>query len=335
MPSFTIGVASQPHIRYTQPKARAPLGPEQKQERKEARQDKQQRIDAYVNKWFADTMILAEKMAKEFDMKPKYFHELFFQGGARMVNHQKTTNPYNAFKSEKAAECRERGESLDAADLHREYHDEYSQLTDAEKDTIVARFLEKRGQDVKLRRDTPRGKIQDVANIVRNIKLLMCGLSTRVGVEGFFCIVRNSADFHIAPQWFFTSRELEEYMPIATRKKWVTAEVGTKVEAFAVAGCDVLSASLYIQILHSLMINADLLRTSKQKADYLKAGIREGMTSKLGASIGLSNRVFIHLQGFQSKLPETRTRRWRTSGTRKTLYTSTVSSSSAGPSLSS
>ncbi|KAJ6570736.1 hypothetical protein B0H10DRAFT_1964571 [Mycena sp. CBHHK59/15] len=130
---------------------------------------------------------------------------------------------------------------------------------------MVKRWVQNRNGSVVLRRDTPRAKIQDVANIVRNMKVLMCGLSTRVGVEGFFCIVRNSADFHMAPQWFFTSRELEQYMPLATRKRWVTAEVGTKVEAFAVAGCDVMN----------------LLRTSKQKADYLKAGIREGLTQKL------------------------------------------------------
>lgn len=70
----------------------------------------------------------------------------------------------------------------------------------------------------------------------------MVGLATHVGVEGFFCIVRNRADFHMDPQWYFTSRELEEYMPIATRKKWVTTEVGTKIEAFSVAGCNILSA---------------------------------------------------------------------------------------------
>ncbi|KAJ7027670.1 hypothetical protein C8F04DRAFT_1266774 [Mycena alexandri] len=77
----------------------------------------------------------------------------------------------------------------------------------------------------------------------------------------------------MAPQWFFTSRELEQYMPIATRKKWVTTEVGTKVEAFAVAGCDVVN----------------MLRTSKQKADFLKAGIREGITEKLIEITGDSN----------------------------------------------
>ncbi|KAJ7726207.1 hypothetical protein B0H16DRAFT_1735740 [Mycena metata] len=269
----TIAIASQPHLRHTEPKKRAPLGPEQKKERKEAREDKQQRIDAaasvltsqQVSKWFSDTMALAEKLAEEFDMKPKYFHELFFQGGARMVIHQATVNPYNAFKSEKAAECWERGETKDAPQLHADHFDEYKHLTDAEKDELVERWVKHRNSNVTLRRATPRAKIQDVANIVRNMKVLMYGLSTRVGIEGFFCVVRNSPDFHMAPQWFFTSRELEQYMPIVTRQKWVTAEVGTKVEAFAVAGCNVVN----------------MLRTSKQKADFFKAGIREGLTEKL------------------------------------------------------
>ncbi|KAJ7027669.1 hypothetical protein C8F04DRAFT_925165, partial [Mycena alexandri] len=116
---------------------RAPLGPDQKRERKESREDKQRRIDAAVSTWFSDTMALAEKLAEEFDMKPKYFHDLFFQGGARMVIHQATVNPYNAFKSEKAAECRERGEAKDATQLHEDYFDEYRNLTDKEKDALV------------------------------------------------------------------------------------------------------------------------------------------------------------------------------------------------------
>ncbi|KAJ7735458.1 hypothetical protein B0H16DRAFT_1327088 [Mycena metata] len=240
----TVPIASQPHLRFVEPKKRAPLGPEQRRERQEARETKQQRIDAAVSKWFAETMALADKLALEFDLKPKYFHELFFQGGARMVIHQEKINPYNAFKSEKAAECRERGEYKDATQLHQDYFEEYRDMTDEDKDAMVERWVTHRNHNVTLRRATPRAKIQDVSNIVRNMKLLMCGLSTRVGVEGFFCVVRNSADFHMAPQWFFSSRELENYMPIATRKKWVTAEVGTKVEAFAVAGCNVLSAYL-------------------------------------------------------------------------------------------
>ncbi|KAJ7223777.1 hypothetical protein C8J57DRAFT_1094166, partial [Mycena rebaudengoi] len=238
----TVVIASQPHSRHMAPKARAPLGAEQKKALKEKHDDKQERMDARVNKWFTDTMALAEELAIEFKVKPKYFHDVFFQGGARMVHHQQNINPYNAFKSEKVAECQEHIlVPKRAPELHCDYFEEYNQLMDAEKYEYVERFKETCNWEVKIRRDTLRGKIQDVANIVRNIKLLMCGLSTRVGVEGFFCIVRNSADFHITPQWYFTSHELEQYMPISTRKKWVTAKVGTKVEVFAVMGCDVMS----------------------------------------------------------------------------------------------
>jgi hypothetical protein len=69
----------------------------------------------------------------------------------------------------------------------------------------------------------------------------MTGLTYRVGIEGFFCIVRNSPDYHMKPQWFFTSPALEEYMKIAVRTKWDTSEIGAKLEAFAIAGCDVVS----------------------------------------------------------------------------------------------
>ena len=69
------------------------------------------------------------------------------------------------------------------------------------------------------------------------------GLMYRVGVEGFICIVRNSADYHMKPYWYFTSPALEDYMKIAVRKRWDTSEVGTKLEAFAIAGCDVVSES--------------------------------------------------------------------------------------------
>jgi len=69
----------------------------------------------------------------------------------------------------------------------------------------------------------------------------MTGLNARVGIEGFFFIVRSSPDFHMQPQFYYTSKELEEYMRIALRKKWDTMEVATKIEAFAVAGSNVLS----------------------------------------------------------------------------------------------
>ncbi|KAJ7732774.1 hypothetical protein DFH07DRAFT_696399, partial [Mycena maculata] len=241
-PTFaTIAIESHPKARHGSSKTPAPLTAEKRKENKEKREEKKDGIDQALAAWWESSVALANDLSNRYKQKPKYFLEMMFQGGARMVNSQTKINPYNAFRAEKAAECRDNGESKDAPTLHHDYFEEYKTLTDAEKDAYVERFRDTKKREVKLRRDTPRGKIQDVANIVRNIKLLMVGLGTRVGVEGFFCIVRNSTDFHIQPQWFFTSRELEQYMPIATRRKWSTVEVGTKVEAFCVAGCDVVN----------------------------------------------------------------------------------------------
>jgi uncharacterized ferritin-like protein (DUF455 family) len=102
----TISVASHQHARHTQPKARAKLAPDQLKERQDATAARQTTIDEAMAKWWSDSMALADDLAQRFKMKPKYFHELMFQGGAHMIHHQTKINPYNAFKAEKAAECR-------------------------------------------------------------------------------------------------------------------------------------------------------------------------------------------------------------------------------------
>jgi hypothetical protein len=72
--------------------------------------------------------------------------------------------------------------------------------------------------------------------------LQLHGLSYRVGIEGLFCIVRSTPNFYMGPQWYFTSDALRQYMPLAVRRKWDTSDVGTRLEAFALAGCDSMSA---------------------------------------------------------------------------------------------
>ena len=67
------------------------------------------------------------------------------------------------------------------------------------------------------------------------------GFKLHCSIEGFFCIVRNTPDFHMTPQWHFTCKELANYMKLAVCKKWDTAEVRAKIEAFVIVGCDVLS----------------------------------------------------------------------------------------------
>jgi hypothetical protein len=102
----TISAASHQHIRHTAPKPRAKLAPEELKARQAESATRQEGIDDALAKWWADSMALADDLAERYKKKPKYFHELMFQGGARMVHHQDKVNPYNAFKAEKAAECR-------------------------------------------------------------------------------------------------------------------------------------------------------------------------------------------------------------------------------------
>ncbi|KAJ7623106.1 hypothetical protein DFH06DRAFT_1142892 [Mycena polygramma] len=206
------------------------------------------------------------------------FLDIFFQGGAHMVNHHEKTNPYNAFKAEKAAERREAGDTpLKGKTLHDEYKDEYEALTAAEKKALVKRYDEVKAAIPTIRRDTPQARIRDVSNTVRNIQMLFHGLSYRVGVEGFFCIVRNTVDFHMAPQWYFTSKELERYMPLAVRRKWDTGETGTRLEAFAVAGCDTMN----------------LLRTTKEKVAHLKGEVQDQDNRENEHPHGLSESIVL------------------------------------------
>ncbi|KAJ7164604.1 hypothetical protein C8R43DRAFT_946420 [Mycena crocata] len=266
-PTFTtIAAASKPHVRFTEPKPRAPLGTEERKEANQKRSDKQDTIDAALAKWYNETYALAEDLSVRYKRQPKYYLEMMFQGGAHMIHQQVKPNAYNAFKAIKAAECRERGESKNAPQIHRDYGAEYDALDDEQKADYVKQYQEDNGErEIKLRRNTPRSKLQDVNYVVKNMKQLFLGLRARVGVEGFFCVVGDSADFNMIPQWFWTSQQLEDYMPLAVGKRWVTNTVGTKLEAFAVAGCDVLG----------------LLRTSRQKADFLKARIRDFIAQKI------------------------------------------------------
>lgn len=61
-------------------------------------------MDADVSQWFRDTQEMAEQLGLKYDMKTRYFMDVFFQGGARMVHHQEEVNPYSAFKHAKALE---------------------------------------------------------------------------------------------------------------------------------------------------------------------------------------------------------------------------------------
>ncbi|KAJ7865581.1 hypothetical protein B0H14DRAFT_2347875 [Mycena olivaceomarginata] len=236
----TIAAISQPRPRNIPAPPRAPLTHDQRKLKTEESAQRQAEIDAAVQGFLDDAFKLANKLAEKYDKKERYFLDLLFQGGARMVHAQDEINPYNAFKKEKAATLREEGTPMNAGKIHKQYYHEYTKLTDDEKEALKKRH-EQEKDTTPVRRLTPRARAQDFANTAHNMEKLLSGLALRVGVEGFFVIVRSNTDFNSDPYWFFTSAELRHYMPLAIRKRWDTAEVGVKLEAFSVAGCDAMS----------------------------------------------------------------------------------------------
>ncbi|KAJ7848496.1 hypothetical protein B0H14DRAFT_2583013 [Mycena olivaceomarginata] len=205
-------------------------------EKCEASQETQAAIDAEVVDFMTYAMTKAATLGKHFDKSTRYFLDMFFQGGAHLVNHQEKINLFNAFTKLTV----QRGGSWAQG----------------------PGFTETKDKILKAHRDTPRACIRNVSNTVCNIQMLMHGLSYCVGIEGFFCIVRNNPNFHMIPQWYFTSTELEHYMPLAVR---CTAEVGCRLEAFAIIDCNTMN----------------FLRTNKQKVEFLKAEIWDSVHSGL------------------------------------------------------
>ncbi|KAF9486114.1 hypothetical protein BDN70DRAFT_794340 [Pholiota conissans] len=248
--SSTIQSASAPRVRLAVAKPNPiPLTNEQRREKVAQREKTQAEIDVAVQAWFDSTIAKANELAEHFNKKPRYFLDIFFHGGARMVMHHEKVNPHNAFVSLKAQELREAGNDdgnkLSLLEIQHAFKDEYSNLGEEERLRLVHEFQETSTASKRLVRPSPRGRVQDVANVVRNMILLIEGLKTRTGVEGFFCIVRNSPSYHINPQWYFSSTSLSDYMRLAVANRWNAHELGLKLEAFAIAGCNPISKWYY------------------------------------------------------------------------------------------
>ncbi|KAF7371855.1 hypothetical protein MVEN_00042400 [Mycena venus] len=260
----TIAAVTQPRQHHVPAKARAPLTQEERKEKTEASAQRQSEMNADVQAIIDDIFDCANTLASKYDKK--------LRGGAHMVHKQTEVNPYNAFKSEKVAELREAGTPMNAGNIHKTFHQEYVELFKGDKAALVARHEQNR-EAPPVRRATPRARVQDFPNMVHNMEMLLSGLALRVGVEGFFVVVRNNTDCNCEPFWYFTSSELRQYMPLAVRKHWDTAQVGMKLEAFALAGCDTLN----------------LLRTAPQKAAQVKMEIRDRILQMLVEITGNPN----------------------------------------------
>ena len=65
------------------------------------------------------------------------------------------------------------GNSSKLQDLQQEYHEEYDALTTEEKEELVEEFNAHKEAGTKIRQPSARACIQDVANVSRNMQLLV------------------------------------------------------------------------------------------------------------------------------------------------------------------
>ncbi|KAL0565899.1 hypothetical protein V5O48_016117 [Marasmius crinis-equi] len=159
-------------------------------------------------------------MESTYGMKQHYFADMFYQGGVCLIKEQNDDNCFNAYKSVRAHERKEAGETpLHLTELQELIKDGYKALTSPQ-------------QDIKK-------KIVQVALGLEQIVGIIQGLKTCLGVEAMLLMTKNRQEPFMQPQWFTTDPRIHDYMSFLLRG-WDPVEIGHKFEGFAIAGCDAI-----------------------------------------------------------------------------------------------
>jgi len=170
----------------------APQPKQQRAEKALERARVQEEIDIAVNEWLDSTHKLSKDLGERFNKKPRYFLDIFFSGGVRMVHQQEKVNPHNAFNSLKAQELRDgekilfilltiatnfivliEGHVMSLLDIQATYKEEYNALDEESRHEIVREFKENMDTTKAIRRPSPQGRILDISNTLRNVRLLV------------------------------------------------------------------------------------------------------------------------------------------------------------------
>ncbi|KAL0058198.1 hypothetical protein AAF712_015131 [Marasmius tenuissimus] len=174
-----------PHHRRPRRPSAAPVPEALKILRRQRAKETREAINKAVKKWEKETRELAESLAKKYRRKDRYFLDLLFQGGVRLSREQRNANPFNAIKYVKAHNLREQGIIKTLMQIMKEYKGEYEELSKQGKKDMVTRYKELKAMEIE-------------------------ALSLRVGVEGFFCIVRDRIEDFMEPQWYFSNPAIKK-----------------------------------------------------------------------------------------------------------------------------
>ncbi|KAL0063017.1 hypothetical protein AAF712_010148 [Marasmius tenuissimus] len=215
------------------------------------------------------------EMGKLYKKKDKYFMDMVYQGGVRLTKRKNDTNNFNAFKSVIAYERREAGlPPMSIIKIQEEYRPQYDALDEEGLDRILKKYAliqdeEKREQ---IKRPSMKEKTADAAGSLNSVAGILQGLKTRVGTEAVVLVVKNRTEDFMEPQWIVTDERIMDYLRIIVRG-WDPVHVGQRVEAFAVAGCDITA----------------VCKTTKEQAELLKKAIARLVQDGLDEACATTN----------------------------------------------
>ncbi|KAL0567467.1 hypothetical protein V5O48_014520 [Marasmius crinis-equi] len=122
------------------------------------------------------------RMSDDFNMEPRYFADMVYQGGARISKPLNEPNTFNAYKAVVSYERREAGEKpLPLIQLQELITDDYHTLSNDALEKIMAKYKDIRDEErlEKVKRPSMKEKIADVKRTVDHAVGLFNGLKTR------------------------------------------------------------------------------------------------------------------------------------------------------------
>ncbi|KAI0366035.1 hypothetical protein BV20DRAFT_1056039 [Pilatotrama ljubarskyi] len=200
------------------------LSREQRAELTAERRLKQATIEEDIAGWYQDSIAFAESLSHRFGQNTEHYLNMMFSGAPKLKKSQRKPNTFNAWVHHIS---QEEGD-MDAVELIETRREEYNNLTPEQKKQYLEELARHRKSQQYGLRLTQRGRTLD-----------MLGLQVRVGIDGFYCLFRNTADYQMKSRWFFTNPKIAEFLSGACRK-FDPATIGVLAEAFAIAGSDYL-----------------------------------------------------------------------------------------------
>ncbi|KAJ8092021.1 hypothetical protein AAF712_009492 [Marasmius tenuissimus] len=242
-------------------------------------------------------------LGKKYKRKQRYFMDMVYQGGVRLTKPMNELNDFNAFKSVTAYERRKAGlPPMSIMEIQRVYRPVYDALDEKGMKDIREKYKRIKDEErcEKVKRPSLKEKTADAAASLSQVAGILQGMKTRVGTEAVVLVVKNRPEDFMLPKWIVTDKRLMEYLQILVRG-WNPVFIGQKVEAFAVAGCDIARVCKN-QKEHAELLKKSITRLVQDALDEACSGTNVAMQyERFDTSI--TARYGVVIEGWPSELP--------------------------------